>query len=241
MGPHPVGGEEDERVVAHPAPVSAGVGDGRIEAEPLADPARRVVDGAVLVPSQVEHLTSRRVWEPVQHRRHAVVDVEVALPLRAVTEDLEAGRVRPELGDEVDHVAVGVARAEDRHEAEDAGVDVACLRVGGDEALGGDLGGGVEGGLDGERRVLGRRDGRRLPVHGAGRGEEDAPHPVTSHRLQDVLGDHHVLFEVEGGVVPAEADVGVGGQVDHGVCALDDRVDPLRRPQVTLRELETRM
>ena len=46
--------------------------------------------------------------------------------------------------------------------------------------------------------------------------------PVASHRVEHVHRRDHVLLEVPSGVVPPEADVGVGRQVDDGVGAVDD-------------------
>lgn len=85
----------------------------------------------------------------VEQGLDAVLHVKVALALGAVAEDAEAVGVFDELLVEVEDVAVRIAFAEDRNEAEDVGfVDLAAFRVGAEQAFAGGLGGAVERGLN---------------------------------------------------------------------------------------------
>ena len=124
-----------------------------------------------------------------------------------------------ELAVEVEDVAVGVALAEDRDEAEDVAGEAEAGGVGLDQALAGQLAGAVEGGLDREGRVLRRGVDVGLAVDAAGRGEGDPLDAGRAHRLQHVVGGDGVLLEVAARVVGAEADVGVGGEVEDEVVA----------------------
>ena len=65
------------------------------------------------------------------------------------------------------------------------------------------------------------------------------PDAGEPHRLEHVERRDDVLVEVAPGRVPAEADVGVGGEVDDGVGAVDDLAEPITvRDEVELDERE---
>jgi hypothetical protein len=91
----------------------------------------------------------------VEDRVDAVLHVEVALSLEPVAEDPQGIRVLDQLLVEIEDVAVGVALAEDRDEAEDVALEPESLAVGGDEALARDLGRAVKGRLNREGGVSG--------------------------------------------------------------------------------------
>ena len=85
----------------------------------------------------------------VEESLNAILHVKVALALGAVTEDAEAVGVLDELLVEIEDVAVRVAFAEDRDEAEDVGfVDLAAFRIGAKQAFASGLVGAVELGLN---------------------------------------------------------------------------------------------
>src|SRR5262249_17370968 len=123
-GAHLAGVQEDEGAVADPAALAAGVAAPRGDPQLSADPAERVVHRAVLLGAQVEDV--HRLPRPVddaQHGVEAVLHVQVRLALPAVAEHLDLVRVLQELAVEVVDVAVRVALAEDRDEAEDVALE----------------------------------------------------------------------------------------------------------------------
>ena len=167
--------EQDERAVADPAALAARIGQLRADAEALRNPADRVVDAACFVGAEIEDMDL--VVEDAdreQHRVDAVVHVEIGFALLAVAEHVKLRRVVAQLLVEVEDVAVRVALAEDRDEAEDVGLESEALAVGLDHAFGGQLRGAVERGLEREGRVLRRRKYLRLAVDRAGRRERHA-------------------------------------------------------------------
>src|SRR3989442_1357529 len=197
------------RVPVRAAPTAAVEVPGRFEAEDLADPPRRSDEGAVIREGEVVSLVGAGAGQPVEDRRDAIGHVEVALALLAVAEDGEPVRVLAELAHEIDDVAVGVAGAHDRHEAEDRGGDAAPLGVGRDQALARKLRCAVERRLDREGTVLRRRDDAGLPVDRSRRREHQARDPRDAHTLQHVVRHDDVLLQVPVRRVPAEAYVGV--------------------------------
>ncbi len=152
---------------------------------------------------------------------NTVLHVEVAFALGAVAEDAEPVGVGGGLLVEVEDVAVGVALAEDGDKAEEVSlVELAALGVGGNEALAGDLGSAVEGGLYGKQiglggGALGGNEG--FAVNGASGGEGKAADAVGAGGFEDVGGRDGVLLEIAGGVFPTVADIGIGGEVEDHV------------------------
>src|ERR1041385_488522 len=218
--PDPRAIEKDERAVAGPASVTAGVHPLGRHAEILADPADGLIHLTVLVRAEVEDVDfAFRLRERQQDRVDAVVNVEIGLPLLAVAEDAQMHRVVTQLPEEVEDVPVGVALSEDRHEAEDVPLEPEALTIGLDQAFRRELGGAVEGGLDGQGSLLRRREDLRLPVNRTRGGEGDAPDPMGAHRLQHVERRDRVLLQVLPRVFPAVADVGVRGKVKHDIGA----------------------
>ena len=86
-------------------------------------------------------------------------------------------------------------------------------------AFAGDFGRGVKRGLDGKRRVFRRGNYFRLAINAAGGTERDAPDAVGAHGFEDVVSGDGVLLKILAGMVEAEADVGIGGEMEHGVTA----------------------
>jgi len=62
-------------------------------------------------------------------RFHAIAHMEITLPLGSIAQHLEIIRVRLELAAEVVHVTMGVAFAQDGHEAEDDHVEAESLGI----------------------------------------------------------------------------------------------------------------
>ena len=186
------------------------------------DPTDGIRHAAVFIRAEVVDVDAvLRLVEHGEDGVDTVLHVEVALALGAVAEDAEAGGIVAQGLVEVQDVAVGVAFAEDGHEAEDEAFHGEAFAVGGDQPFGGDFAGAVEGRLDGERGVFGGGDDGGFAVDGAGGGEGDALDVVAAHGFEDVPGDDDVLLEVAIGVIGAEADIGVGGEVDDEVGAGD--------------------
>ena len=156
----PRGVEEDERAVADPAALAAGVLQHRrrLPRRSVIQPIESFTSQYSSVPRLKTLTLPRRLLHRQQHRVDAVLDVEVRLALLAVAEHAKRVGIARRLSVEVEDVAVGVALAEDRDEAEDAGLKAEALAVGLDQALARQLRGAVERGLDRERRVLRRRD-----------------------------------------------------------------------------------
>src|SRR5262249_39811381 len=151
----PGGVEEDEWAVADPAAFSAGIAATGRKTQVGADPAQRIVHGAVFVSAEVvnvDGLVDRVNGE--HHGGNAILDVEVRLALFAVAQDVDLVRIAEQLVEEVEDVSVRVMLAQDGDEAEDVTLEAKARAVGGDQPLAGDLGGGVEAGLHRERRVL---------------------------------------------------------------------------------------
>src|SRR5450755_3019312 len=146
--------EEDERAVADPSSFPARVRELRRNAEMLADPADGVVHFAVLVGPEVEDvdLVGRAV-DGDQHRVDAILDVHVRLLLPAVAEDAERCRIAAKTRVEVEHVAVRIALAEDRDEAEDEPLEAEAFAVRLDQTLARHFRSAVERGLNRKRAV----------------------------------------------------------------------------------------
>lgn len=222
--------EEDERVVADPAFVAAGVFDLRRHAEGGADVADALVYLHVFGRAEVVDLrvvfgvTRGVLARDVEDGVDAVLDVKVALALGAVTEDAEVAGVFEELFVKIKNVAVRVTFSEDGDEAEDVRfVDLAAFGVGGDEAFAGDFAGAVERGLNREKIGLGRGalgGDEGFAVGGASRGKSNSFHAVGAHGLKYVEGCDGILLEILAGVLPAVFDVGVGREVEDEVGAL---------------------
>ena len=123
--------EEDERAVADPAAVAAGVGEARVHAELLRDPADRVVDLAVLVRAEVEDLSSAaRALDRGRRSRRCSPGRRgtTSAACRCRARAARGGRATALV--EVEHVAVRVALAEDGDEPEDAGLEAEAVAVG---------------------------------------------------------------------------------------------------------------
>ena len=217
--------EEDERVIAHPAAAAAGVFEGGFQGKGFADVAHGVVNLHVFVGAEiinfdaVPRLLRGAEADDMEHGADAVLHVEVGLALGAVAEHFQAVGMFQELAVKIEHVAVGVAFAEDGDEAEDVAFEFVTFAIGGDHAFAAEFGAGVERGLDGERRGFGRGDDFGLAVNGAGGAEGDALDVVGAHGFEDIEGGDGVLLEIFAGMFEAEPDVGIGAEVEHGVGA----------------------
>ena len=71
-----------------------------------------------------------------QDRVHAVLHVQVRLALRAVAQHVQLVGMRQQLLVEIEDVAVGVALAQDRDEAEDVALEAEAFAIGRDQAFG---------------------------------------------------------------------------------------------------------
>src|SRR5580693_379365 len=88
-------------VGAHPASLTARVLEARGDAERAADDGDALVDHDRLVVTEVEDADRPgRAVDGDEHRRHAVVNVQVTLSLAPVAQDLEARGVALQLSPE---------------------------------------------------------------------------------------------------------------------------------------------
>src|SRR5262249_47289599 len=151
-------------------------------------------DETELVRAEVENIhTVVRVRDGAEDRGDAVLHVKVRLPLPAVALDPQLGRMLEKLFVKVEHVAVRVPLAEDRHEEEDKRVEAKALAVGLNQSFAGELGCAVEGCLHREWSGLRRWKDRGLAVHRSGRRECDAVNAIRSHGFENVEGRHSIL------------------------------------------------
>lgn len=158
--------------------------------------------------------------------RHAVLDVQVGLLLAPIPEDPQPIRIPLKLAVEVEHVAVGIALAENRHKATDHACEAVAGAVSADQALAGELRCSVKRSLQRERSVLRRRKNRRLAVNRASRSKDDLLHAARAHRLEHPRGGDRVLLEVAARCVETMANVGIGLEMKHPVTAFER---PLKR------------
>ena len=120
----------------------------------------------MFIGAQIEDADRRaRHIDREQHRIDAILNVEIGLALVAVTEDLDAGGIRLKLLIEVEHMAVGVPLAKDRHKAKDRCLKAETFAVGADQTFGSELRGTVQRRLNGHGAVFGCRKDRRLAVN----------------------------------------------------------------------------
>ena len=220
-----LGVEEDERIVADPAAAAAGVFEGGFQAKTFADVADGVVDLDVFIGAEIVNLDAVRGFfrgaeaDDMEHGADAVLHVKVGFALGAVAEHFQAVGMLQELAVKIEHVAVGVAFAEDGDEAEDVAFEFVAFAIGGDHAFAAEFGAGVERSLDGEGRGFGRGDDFGLAVNGAGGTEGDALDVVGAHGFKDIKRGNGVLLEILAGMFEAEPDIGIGAEVKHGVGA----------------------
>src|SRR5690348_15523759 len=212
--------EEDERAVADPAPLAAGVGQVRLNTQVFADPADGVVDLAVFVRPQIEDIYFiGSLLNRQQHGVDAVLHIQIGLLLLAVSEHVEGIGMFEQLLVEVEDVPVRIPLAEDGHKAKYIGADVKSFGIGLNEAFGSELGSAVQGGLNRKRAGLRSRKDVGFAVDGPGGGEGDCPYAAFAHGFENIPGRESVLVEILAGLLRAEADVGIGGQVEDEIDA----------------------
>src|SRR5262245_58988129 len=87
--------EEDERIVPHPATLTTGESQLRLQAEPCTNPADRILHLAVFIGAEIVdlHTMFRPAGRPGTHHmedgRDAIADVQIRFPLRTVAEHVE--------------------------------------------------------------------------------------------------------------------------------------------------------
>src|SRR5260221_3046819 len=155
--------KKDERIVPNPAALAAGVGKLRLQLKPLANPADRLVDLAILALSKIEDIDAASgTFDCDQDRIDAVLNIKIGFALLAISKHLKPRRIGQQLLIEIKHMAVGVAFAQDGNEAEDKPLKAETLAIGGDQAFRRYFGVAIQRRLDRERRVLRRRKYRGL-------------------------------------------------------------------------------
>jgi len=84
------------------------------------DPTNRVVDGAILVRSEVQDVDlARRFVQCQQPRVEAILNVQVRLPLPSIAEHAQQRGIPQKLLVKVGYVSVRVLLVQDRDEPED--------------------------------------------------------------------------------------------------------------------------
>src|SRR5208282_3843950 len=129
------GVEKDERIVAHPAFVAAGIFQFRFKAEHAANEFYRAVYFNIFIRAKVvgldmvPGLLRCSAIDHVQHRIKAITDVKIGFPLCAVAQDFQVTRVGKQLFVKIKHVAVGVAFAKNRNKTEDVALKAVALAI----------------------------------------------------------------------------------------------------------------
>jgi tetratricopeptide (TPR) repeat protein len=243
---HPRRGQTDFRHVAGPSARAAGPLDlhrRRIESHLANGPVGDLIDRGPIRDGQVvavDLLGRVRVAE--HHPVEAVLHVHVRLRLLAVAEDLQARRIALQLEDEVVDHAVRRKAADDVAEAEDPATDAVARRERGDQRLAGDLARRVQRDRKERPVLLGRRQHGRLAVNRAAAGEDELARLRQAHGLEQVVRYERAAFEIEVGVLGAEADVAVRREVPDAVGSnfLKERHQPLAVEQVEFVEVKVR-
>ncbi len=145
--------------------------------------------------------------------------MQIALARRSVSEHAQPGRIVEELAHEVEHVAVRVARAQQRDEAEGVALEAVAFAERRHQALARHLRRAVERGLDGNRAGLGRWKDVGFAQRGGRRREDDPAHVRRPHRLQHVERGDRVLLQVAARLREPAPDIGIRREVPHDVDA----------------------
>src|SRR4051812_6386695 len=123
---------------------------------------------------------------------------------------MQVRRVSPKFSTEIENMAVRVAFAENRDEAEDVTLETEARAVGLDHAFGSELRGAIQGSLDWEGGVLGRRKHLRFAVDRSRRRKRDLLHVVGAHCFQHVEGRDRVLLKVALRMFDAKTNIRIG-------------------------------
>src|SRR5262249_51012277 len=149
---------KDEGAVPDPSARAPAIPFPWLHAKGVANPAKRLIDGAVLIGSEVEDVDRIvRAVDRHPHRVDAIVHVEIRFALRPVTQHVDLVRVGQQFPVEIEDAAVGVATAKNRHEPEDVALKAEACSVSLDQPLTSELRRTVEARLDGKRAGLRRR------------------------------------------------------------------------------------
>src|SRR6185437_8489666 len=214
--------EINERAVADPPALAAGIVAPRLKADALADPGERLIDGAIFRCAKVKNMHTRvDALSRVEHRADAILDVQIALALLAIAQYFDAGWVGLELSQEVEHMAMRIALAEDGNEAEDAGFEAKPRAIGADQTFAGQFAGRIERSLNRKRAILRRRKDAGLAIHRTGGGEGNVLDAGLPHRLEHVMGGNGILLQIARGMIGTEAYVGICCKVKNPVMPPD--------------------
>ena len=115
----------------------------------------------------------------------------------------------------IKHVTVRITLAEDRDESEYPGLQGETLAVGADQPFTRELGGAVQRGLHGKRRIFRCWNNRGCTVYRARGGECDLAYAVGTHRLEHIVRGDRVLLEVSARMLRAMAHVRVRREMEH--------------------------
>src|SRR5271154_4927687 len=118
----------------------------------------------------------------------------------------------------IQNVAVRVAFAENRDEAENVALEPVTLTVSVDETFAREFRRGVERGLDRERTIFRRRDDFCLAINAAGRGKRNSLHAADAHGFEDVEAGLRVLLKILARMVETETHVSIRGKVKNKIA-----------------------
>src|SRR5438105_5913429 len=132
--------KKNERTVANPSPVSAGIGNRGLQSEVLTDPPDRVIDLAILVGAQIEDVYAGVcLFDGQQHGIDAVVYVQIRFPLVTIPEYMQFVRMFEQLPVKIENVTVRVALAQDGNEAKNVRLHSESCAICLDQTFGSDL------------------------------------------------------------------------------------------------------
>ena len=213
--------QEDERAVADPPAVAAGVGQRRASrpAAPQIQPIESFTS-AYFVGAEVEHVDRvvRHLSDRDQHRVDAVLHVEIALALLAVAEDVKLRRVVAELACRSRRRGRGCSARRGSRRSGRCSPEIRSPRSTPGSALRRRACGAVERGL--QRETARPPASGRSPARRRSSRSTEKPirlHAVRAHRFEHVEVAIVFCSRSRSRVLRAEAHVGVGGEMKDEV------------------------
>src|SRR6516164_5613119 len=142
---------------------------------------------------------------------------------------MKLSRMVTKLPDEIDHVTVRIARAEERDEPEHRRRNDPRLCVRCDVSLDSGLRCAVEGRLNRKSSVLRRRHDRALAIDGPRRRKKEPADASEARCLEHVVRCDDILLKISSRVPPAEAYVSVRREMHARIGAGDEFGKSVRR------------
>jgi len=131
--------KKDKWVIADPSSVPTRLDNLRLQVHRCAYPRRRIIHRTEIVNAEIVKGQSLVGFQLQNNRVNAIGNMQVALALTPIPKHGELIRVMDELTNEVNHMAVCVARAENRNKSKYCGVNKSCLSISTNHAFRGHL------------------------------------------------------------------------------------------------------